>query len=145
MAVGNFTPFNKAKLKLGQKIFNLGATDVFKMALTTSAQSIDATFVGTSTDCRYSDLTAQVANGNGYTTGGKTLTATWTQATGTMTWDVDDQTWSASSITAHYAVIYDDTATNKDLLCFCDFGADFTSSSGNFVVTINGSGVFTLA
>lgn len=146
MPAGSWIVFNRAKLKLANGTFDLD-TNTFKMALTTSAQALSATFVGTSTDCRYSDLTAEVASGGGYTTGGKTLAATWTQATGTITFDVDDQAWTSSTITAKYAVIYADN-TNDDLLCFVDLetgGGSVSTTAGTLTVTINPSGVFTLA
>lgn len=148
MAAGSFTVFNIAKLKLLNGIHDLD-THVFKMALTTSSQALDATFAGTSTDARYADLTAQVANGSGYTTAGKTLTMSVTRSTGTVTVDCDDQSWTASTFTAKYAVVYNDTATNKDLLGFVDLettvGAGLSPSSGTLAVTINASGLFTLA
>ena len=146
MPAGNFIVFNLAKLKLANGTFDLD-TQTFKMALTTSSQALAATFVGTSTDCRYADLTAEVAAGGGYTTGGKTLTATWTQATGTITFDCDDQAWTSSTITAKYAVIYADN-TNDDLLCFVDLdtgGGSVSTVAGTLTITINASGVFTLA
>lgn len=145
MAAGSFTVFNIAKLKLANGTFDLD-TQTFKMALTTSSQALSATFAGTSTDCRYADLTAE-AVGTGYTAGGKILTCTWTRATGTITFDCDDQTWTTSTITAKYAVIYADN-TNDDLLCFCDLdtgGGSLSSVAGAFAVTINASGVFTVA
>jgi hypothetical protein len=146
MPAGSWIVFNRAKLKLANGTFDLD-TNTFKMALTTSAQALAATFVGTSTDCRYADLTAEVAAGGGYTTTGKTLAATWTQATGTITFDVDDQAWTSSTITAKYAVIYADN-TNDDLLCFVDLetgGGSVSTTAGTLTVTINASGVFTLA
>lgn len=146
MAAGAFFIFNIAKKKIGDGTFDLD-THTFKMALSTATQSLDATFAGSSTDARYADLTNEVANGNGYTTGGKTLTATWVRATGTITWDVDDQAWTASTFTAKYAVIYDNTSTNKDLLAACELesGSTVTVTAGTLTVTINASGVFTLA
>ena len=146
MPAGSWTVFNIAKKKLANGTFDLD-TQTFKMALTTSSQALSATFVGTSTDCRYADLTAEVASGGGYTTGGKTLACTWTQATGTMTFDVDDQAWTSSTITAKYAVIYADN-TNDDLLCFVDLetgGGSVSTTAGTLTVTISASGVFTLA
>ncbi len=146
MAAGNWIVFNIAKKKLADGTFDLDS-QTFKMALTTSAQALDATFAGTSTDCRYADLTAEVASGGGYTTGGKTLTATWTRATGTITFDVDDQAWTSSTITAKYAVIYLTTG-NADLLCVVDLdtgGGSVSTTAGTLTITINASGVFTLA
>jgi len=146
MAAGNWIVFNIAKKKLADGTFDLDS-QTFKMALTTSVQALDATFAGTSTDCRYADLTAEVASGGGYTTGGKTLTATWTRATGTITFDVDDQAWTSSTITAKYAVIYLTTG-NADLLCVVDLdtgGGSVSTTAGTLTITINASGVFTLA
>ena len=146
MAAGSWIVFNIAKKKLADGTFDLNS-QTFKMALTTSAQALDATFAGGSTDCRYADLTAEVASGGGYTTGGKTLTATWTRATGTITFDVDDQAWTSSTITAKYAVIYLTTG-NADLLCVVDLdtgGGSVSTTAGTLTITINASGVFTLA
>jgi hypothetical protein len=146
MAAGAFTVFRRAKTKLANGLFDLD-TNTFKMVLTTDAQALTDDFAGTSTDCRYADLTDEVANGNGYTTGGKTLTATWTRSGATVTFDCDDQAWTSSSFTAKYAVIYEDNGGNDDLLCFCelDTGGSLTTVSGTLTVTINASGVFTLA
>ena len=147
MAAGSWTVFNLAKKKLADGTHDLD-TATFKMALTTSAQALATTFVGTSTDCRYSDLSAEVAAGGGYTTGGKTLSATWVQSVGTITWDVDDQAWTSSTITARYAVIDNDTTANKNLVCFClldSTPADVSTTAGTLTVTINASGVFSLA
>lgn len=149
MAAGSFTVFNKAKLYLLNGVHDLDS-HTFKMILTTSSQALDATFVGTSTECLYADLTAQVANGNGYTTGGKTLTMSVTQSTGTITVDCDDQSWTSATFTAKYAVIFNDTPTSPadPLLGFVDLettsGTGLSPSNGTLAVTINASGLFTL-
>ncbi|WP_312491332.1 hypothetical protein [Brevundimonas sp.] len=148
MAAGAFTVLNIAKLKMLDGTHDLD-THVFKMALTTSAQALDATFAGTSGNARYSDLTAQVANGNGYTTGGKTLVMSVGRSGGTVTVDCDDQAWTSATFSAKYAVIYNDTAANKDLLCVVDLetgvGTGLSPSNGTLSVTINASGIFTLS
>ena len=146
MAAGAWQVFNIAKEKLADGVFDLD-TQTFRMILCTNVQALAATFAGTSTDCRYADLTAEVT-GTGYTATGKTLTATWTRSTGTITFDVDDQAWTSSTITgAKYAVIYADN-TNDDLLCFCDLdtgGGTLSTVADTFSVVINAAGVFTLA
>ncbi len=144
MAAGDFIVFNIAKLKLANGAFDLD-TQTFRMALTTDAQSLTAAFAGASTDCRYSDLTAEVV-GTGYTLGGKTLLATWTRLGGTVTFDCNDQEWPASTFDAKYAVIYADNA-NEDLLCFCDLnsgGGMVSVNDETLIIAINASGVFTL-
>ena len=91
-----------------------------------------------------SDVTNEVS-GTGYDAGGKSLTSvTLTQSGGTITFDAADLTWAASTITARGAVVYDDSLTNDPLICYIDFGADKSSSAGDFVLSFNASGIFTL-
>ena len=91
-----------------------------------------------------SDVTNEVT-GTGYDAGGKSLTSvTLTQSGGTITFDAADLTWASSTITARGAVVYDDSLTNDPLICYIDFGADKSSSAGDFVLSFNASGIFTL-
>tara|TARA_R100001463_G_scaffold48448_7_gene97557 strand:- start:2260 stop:2694 length:435 start_codon:yes stop_codon:yes gene_type:complete len=91
-----------------------------------------------------SDVTNEVS-GTGYDAGGKSLSSvTLTQSGGTITFDAADVTWASSTITARAAVIYDDSLTNDPLIAYIDFGADKSSSAGDFVLTFNASGIFTL-
>lgn len=146
MAVGNFTVFNIAKEKIAKATIDLDSHS-FKAVLTTSAQSIAATFAGTSTDCRLADLTNEVS-GTGYTTGGTAVTLSVTRSTGTVTVDSTDPQWTTATITAKYLIIYDDTDANNSLLGFYDLdtgGGSVSSTAGTFQVTVNASGLFTLA
>jgi hypothetical protein len=113
--------------------------DRFKVMLVTSSYTPD---FGTH------DFKADVTNeitGTGYSPGGESLTSvTLTQTGGTITWDADDVTWTSSTLTARGAVVYDDSLANDPLICYIDFGADKSSSSGDFVLSFNASGIFTL-
>lgn len=114
--------------------------DTFKICLLTSTYTIDAT------DTQYTDLTNEVANGNGYTTGGADLTSVeWAQTTGTLKFDAANVSWTSASFTARYAVIYNDTATNDELVCLIDFDEDKTVTSGTFTISFNEAGIFTIA
>lgn len=146
MPAGKWKLYDTAKLNIGN-----GTTDLdshtFKIALFTSSSDAN-----TLTETVYSGLTNEVANANGYTTGGNTLSGvTWTQTSGTATFDATDTTWTASggSITARYAVIYDDTAATKPLVCVCLLDttpADVTATAGNtLTIQFNASGIFTLS
>src|SRR4051812_33965275 len=110
MAAGNWTFTDAARKKLLDGTFDLDS-DSFKMALFLSTSNIGA---GSTT---YAGLTNEHANANGYTTGGKALPPTLTGTT-TVTWDVDDQVWTASggSITARFAVIYE---VGGNVVCYC--------------------------
>lgn len=140
MAAGAWTFTNAGRKKLLDGTFDLD-TDTFKMALFLSTSNIGS---GSTT---YAGLTNEHSNANGYTTGGKTLTPSLTGTT-TVTWDVDDQVWTASggSITARFAVIYE---SGGDVVCYClldSAPADVTATTGNtLTVAIHASGVFTLA
>jgi hypothetical protein len=137
------------KTALGLKKVNL-SSDTIKMALFLSTSNAGDVDLATA---EYATLTNQHGNqsGSGYLTGGKTCTATWTETAGTLTFDVDDAVWTATggSITARFAVLYSDTSTNKDLICYCILDstpADVTATAGNtFTVAIHTNGVFTMA
>lgn len=150
MAAGSFTIFNVAKTKLVDGTFDLDS-HTWKAVLVTQSWSPAATYTGTSTQARYSDIGgAEVANGNGYTTGGVTLSGvSLTRATGTVTWTTNSAQWTNATITAKYIAIYDDTAANKDLIGYMDLettiGAGISSTNGNFTVNWNASGIFTLS
>ena len=146
MPAGKWKLYDTAKLNIGNGTTDLD-THTFKIALFTSSSDAN-----TLTETVYSGLTNEVANANGYTTGGNTLSGvTWTQTSGTATFDATDTTWTASggSITARYAVIYDDTAATKPLVCVCLLDttpADVTATAGNtLTIQFNASGIFTLS
>lgn len=149
MAAGTFTVLNKAKKKLTDGTFDLD-THTWKVALCTSAFTPTAAFAGTSTDARYSDITGEVANGNGYTTGGATLASvTLVESSGTVTFDAADVTWSGATFSAKWAVIYDNTDTNKGILGYVDLetsvGSGLSPSNGTLTVAWNAAGIFTVA
>ena len=113
--------------------------DRFKVMLVTSSYSPNF-----GTHDFKADVTNEVS-GTGYDAGGKSLSSvTLTQSGGTITFDAADVTWTSSTITARAAVVYDDSLTNDPLIAYIDFGADKSSSAGDFVLTFNASGIFTL-
>lgn len=150
MAAENWKLHENAKEYIGDGTIDLD-DDLFHMVLCTSSYSRALS------DDTYGDLT-EVANGNGYTTGGEALTSvTWGQTSGTATFDCADVEWTASggAITARYAVIVHVAAgtglpqSTDKIVCSClldDTPADVTASDGGtFTVAINASGVFTLS
>lgn len=96
-----------------------------------------------------SDVTNEVA-GTGYTAGGKALTSAtigYTGSTNVLKFDADDVVWSGATITARYAVIYDDFPSGdgaKPLLVFIDFGADVTATAAAFTVSFDPAGIATV-
>src|SRR3954462_7707892 len=144
-APGPWVVYNEFKETLGKKTVDL-VNDAFKVALFTSTTNAAS---ATLTTAQYATLTNQVANGNGYTTTGTSVTPSWTRSTGTVTFDTSDAAWTASggSITARVAVLYDNTSTNKDLVAYCILDstpADVVVSDTN-TFTVNVVNVFTLS
>jgi hypothetical protein len=127
--------FNDFLEKVGDGTHDMD-NDTFYIALYTSSYTPDAT------DAVLADLSGEVANGNGYTTGGQALTSvTWVQTAGTLKFDAADASWTTSTITARYAVIYNYTAASKNLVCLRDFGSDQSSNNGTLTVQFNASGI----
>lgn len=82
-------------------------------------------------------LAKEVANGNGYTTGGQAITVSSVTEN-----DTDDRldvafanpTWTASvgSIgPTGSLIVYDDTTTDKTIIGCIDYGADYTIAAGS--------------
>lgn len=195
--------YGKAFLAVFNKEIDFAA-DTLKMQLHTSSYTPDLL-----AHDYHDDLTNEVANGNGYTTGGATLAnasitlvtaanapawatgtayklgqlvrktttnghiyrcivagtshadtePTWPTNPGedvtdnTVTWeeagscyiklDFDDVTWSASTITARYAVVVDTTpgsSSTNPLILLIDFGTDQSSSAADFKVQLPADG-----
>lgn len=103
-------------------------TDVIKIALYTSAATLGASTTAYSTSDEVS------SSGTNYTAGGNTLTgATVTLDGTTAIVDFNDTTWSASTITARGALIYNSSKSNK-AIAVLDFGGDKTSTNGDFTI-----------
>ena len=117
------------KTELLQAVHNFtnGTGDTFKLALyTNSASFTAATTAYTATN--------EVV-GTGYSAGGGTLTNVTPSASGTTAFtDFADLTFSTATITARGAMIYNDTAAGDPSVVILDFGADKTSTAGDFTI-----------
>ena len=107
-----------------------GTGNTFKIALFTSSATMSASTTAYAT--------TNEVSGTGYTAGGNTLTNVDPTTSGTTALtDFADTTWSSSSITARGALIYNSSTTagsaNRAVVVL-DFGADKTSTSGDFTV-----------
>lgn len=141
MAAGSWTLTTNAKTKFQDGSIVIG-TDTFKLALFQSTSNIGA---GSTT---YAGLTNEVANGNGYTTGGASVTLALSGTT-TITWTQTDVTFTASggSIVARWAVIYEVGGGVLAYMLLDSTPADVTTADGNQVVVkgTNGVAVVTFA
>lgn len=116
-------------------------TDTVKLMLSTSSYTYSAAHN------RRDDITNEVT-GDGYTTGGAELGSKTVGVVGTGVFDAADVSWSASTITARYGILYKSrggASSADELIALIDFGADVSTTAGTFTVTWNASGILTLA
>ena len=120
------TTFKKEILEAVHNFKNTGGS-TFNLALYTSSASLGASTTAYTTSNEIS--------GTGYTAKGASLTRVDPSTSGTTALtDFSDLTFSSSSLTARGALIFNDSASGDPSVCALDFGADKTSSSGDFTI-----------
>jgi hypothetical protein len=85
--------------------------------------------------------------GTGYTAGGALITTTTVteSPTGTLKWDGDDVSWATSTITnARCGVPYADALAGNNAILLQNFGADFSTVAGLFLVQFASGGIGTI-
>ena len=132
---GNFmcTSFKKALLD-GEMDFSANTTDTFNIALYTNSASLTA-----ATSDYVNNLTGEVANGNGYGTGGKLLTISQAPTDGgsgtTVFLSFGTINWTSSTIAARGALFYRSNGANTNTaVAVLDFLSVKSSSNGTFEV-----------
>jgi hypothetical protein len=118
----------KTELLTATHNFTASTGDTFKIALYNSSTTMDkATTAYASTN--------EVGASGSYAAGGASLTSsTPTLSTDTAVCNFAVVTFTTATITARAALIYNNSKSNK-AVCVLDFGADKTSTSGNFTIT----------
>lgn len=135
--------YNRFKANLFKGLVDLAGSGshVVNVALLTSSHSFDA-------DHNYwTTISGNETSGTAYSAGGQALTTktiTQDNSNDRAAFDGDDTTWSSSTITAAFAVLYDNTLTTKDLICCFDFSGNQSSSSGNFTIQWHANGIILL-
>ena len=122
----------------GRKVHNLDS-DTLKIALTNSAPNA-------ATHTVLADVT-QVANGNGYTTGGTAVANTdYTQTAGVGTLIGDDVVFTATGAmgTFRYAVLYNDTSASDSLIQYWDYGSSISMINTETFTVNFGANILTL-
>ena len=116
----------KKELMTATHNFTNGANS-FKLALYTSSASLGAATTAYSS--------TNEASGTNYTAGGAALTNVTPTTSGTTALtDFADLTFSNATVTANGAVIYNDTASGDPAVVVLAFGADKTSTAGDFTI-----------
>ena len=118
----------KSELMTATHNFTNSTGNTFKLALyDNNASFTAATTAYTATN--------EVGNSGSYAAGGGALTNVTPTSSGTTAFtDFADLTFTSATITARGALIYNDTASGDPSVVVLDFGADKTSTSGDFQI-----------
>jgi hypothetical protein len=138
--MATYTKFNSFVEAIAEKKHDLGA-DTLKVMLTNTAPIAD--------NAVKTDLT-EISAGNGYTAGGTQATiSASSQTSGTYKLVLADVVFTATGVVGpfRYSTLYNDTATNDELIGFWDYGSSISLANGDtFTVDFSAvNGVLTIA
>jgi hypothetical protein len=141
--MATFNKFNSFVEAVGRKLHNLNA-DSLRVALSNTAPVATQTVLDLVTNH------PPPAAANGYPTGGNTPTNSgYSQAAGVGKLTLVDTVFTATAGGIgpfRYAILYNDTASNKELIGWYDYGSSITLASGEtLTVDFDGTnGVLTI-
>lgn len=134
--MATFQKFNSFVEALAEGVHNLGS-DTLTVALSNTAPVAGNTVLANITEIAYTNVSSRVLT-----------SVTSAQTSGTYTLDAADLVLTASGTvpTFRYVVLYNDTASNDELIGFYDYGSAVDLTSGEtFTITFDASGVLTLS
>lgn len=120
--MATFTKINSFVEKLAEKSFNLGS-DTLTIALTNTAHTSTWSQLSELTQVTYTNLSSRAL----------TISSS-AQTSGTYKLVLADLVLTSSGGTTgpfRYVYIYDDTATNDELICYFDYGSALTLQNGD--------------
>ena len=132
--MATFTKINSFVEKLAEKSFNLGS-DTLTIALTNTAHTSTWSQLSELTQVSYTNLSSRAL----------TISSS-AQTSGTYKLVLADLVLTSSGGTTgpfRYVYVYDDTATNDELIAYYDYGSSITLQDGDtFTIDFDGSGGF---
>jgi len=145
MARNDWVTFEEFSVDLANGVHNLGS-DTFKVGLVDETATVPAAATATP---RWADFSGNEVSGTGYTAGGDELSGTSTaEEDGVTTFDdTGNVTWSqngAGPTDIYWAILYNDTADNKEAVGFLDMGGPVSLVDGDVSITWNASGILTI-
>lgn len=139
--MASFIKFNSFVEAMAEKVHDLDS-DTLKIALSNTAISAGMSVLANAT---------QITASGGYVAGGKQITITsGTQTAGTYKLILADLVFTATGASmgpARWVILYNDTATNDELIGAWDYGSSFTLAiTETFTVDLSPTnGVLTIA
>jgi hypothetical protein len=139
--MATFNKFNSFVEALSEKVHNLGA-DTLTVALTNTLPVNTNTVLADITQIAYTNIQ------DGATTGRDLAGVTSAQTSGTYKLDANDLVLTATGTvpTFRYVVLFNQSATNDELIGWYDYGAAVDLLNGEtFTITWDAAGILTLA
>ena len=132
--MATYNKFNSFVEALAEKVHNLGS-DQLVVALSNSAPVATNTQLSDITQIAYTNLSSR-----------NITTSTSSQTGGTYSLVLNDLTLTASGAVAtfRYVIIYNDTATNDELIAWYDYGSSITMANTETFLIDFGANLFTL-
>lgn len=131
-----YNKFNSFVEAVAEKVHNLGS-DALKVALTNTAPVATNTQLSNITEIAYTNLSTRALTTTSSSQTGGTYSLVLADLILTST--------SGSTGPFRYVVIYNDTATNKELIAWYDYGSSITLADGETLTLDFGANLFTLA
>jgi hypothetical protein len=125
MATSSFFKFNSFTEAIAEKVHNLGS-DVLELALTNTAPVSTNTVLANITQISYTNLNARTLTVSGSS-----------QTSGVYKLTIADKTLTATGGSAgpfRYVVLFNQTATNDELIGWYDYGTSITLGNGEALV-----------
>lgn len=131
-----YNKFNSFVEALAEKVHNL-SSDSIKVALTNTAPLSSNTKLSDITEISYTNCSSRAV----------TITSS-SQSSGVYNLVANDLTLTASGgavATFRYIVVYNDSATNKELICWYDYGSALTLANGDsLTIDFSATGILSI-
>jgi hypothetical protein len=131
-----YNKFNSFVEALAEKVHNLGS-DTLKVALTNTAPTAGNTILANITEISYTNCSSRTLT-----------TSSSSQTGGSYALVLADLILTATGGSVgpfRYVVIYNDTATNDELVAWYDYGSSITLADGETLTIDFGANLFTLS
>jgi hypothetical protein len=133
--MATYNKFNSFVEAIAEKVHNF-QSDQIKIALTNSAPVAGNSLLSNITEISYTNLSSR-----------NVTTVSSGQSGGTQSVVVNDITLTSTGGSTgpfRYVVLYNDTASNDELICWFDYGSSITLNDGESLQIDFGSSLFTL-
>ena len=151
--MASFNKFNQFVQDIGRGVLNLNSDTLNDTLTNTSPNAADIKYNSTTSPPQIQSTSnaPELANGNGFTTGGSTVGSTaYSQTSGTATLSGNNVVWTATGNMGpfRYVCEYDassGTTSTRSLIGWWDYGSSVTLLSGETFTVNHSANILTIA